>query len=457
MRHHSIIARLGAADTVAVPSAWTNSQVSEINFVDGHHRPGYGLGQALDQLRELGLRPSETAADLALLAAVITAADTRISRAHDAQDAWTREIAIHLPVHDIAVWPDLSGLLSQTLNFLTGDRWSFHFRSRPPGTPDLAVAATKLRTVLPTSVCLFSGGLDSFIGAIDLLAAAQSPMLVSHYWDGTTSTHQRYCAEVLKQRFPASNIHHIRARVGFSTDTIETGMVEDTLRGRSFLFFALATMAADSIGSDMVVHVPENGLISLNVPLDPLRLGALSTRTTHPFYMARFNQLLGSLGLKVRLDNPYALMTKGQMAKGCADFALLEREARQTMSCSSPGSRRYDPDPAEREPKHCGRCVPCLIRRAAIHEAWGHDDTPYRISDLKAQVLDTKKAEGEHVRSFQLALTRLAHKPARARFDIHRPGPLIDHPDRLADYEAVYVAGMREVGRLLDGVRAKPL
>jgi hypothetical protein len=61
------------------------------------------------------------------------------------------------------------------------------------------------------------------------------------------------------------------------------------------------------------------------------------------------------------------------------------------------------------------------------------------------------------VRSFQLALSRLARKPGRARFDIHRPGPLIDHPGKLSDYEAVYVAGLQEVGRLLHGVQARPL
>ena len=457
MRHHSIIARLGSADAVVISPARADSHLTEINFVDGDHRPGYGVGQALDQLREFGLRPGERAVDLALLAAAITAADTRISRAQDSQDAWTREIAIHLPVQDPALWRSQAALLVQTLNFLTGDRWSFDFRPRPPGIGDLATVSAKLRTASPTSVCLFSGGLDSFIGAIDLLAGKQSPVLVSHYWDGTASTHQRYCAEVLKTRFPSATFHHLRARVGFPTDTVEQGMVEDTLRGRSFLFVALAAMTADAVGGDMVVHVPENGLISLNVPLDPLRLGALSTRTTHPFYMARFDQLLRGLGLSVRLENPYALLTKGQMVKNCADIAFLEKEAHNTMSCSSPGSRRYDPDPAEREPKHCGRCVPCLIRRAAIYTAWGHDDTLYRIPDLRAQVLDTNKAEGEHVRSFQLALSRLARKPARARYDIHRPGPLIDHPDRLPDYEAVYLAGMKEVGRLLEGVRARPL
>jgi 7-cyano-7-deazaguanine synthase in queuosine biosynthesis len=351
----------------------------------------------------------------------------------------------------------MAPLIVTMLNFLTGDRWGVYFRPRAAGTRDLAPKPTKLRTTNPTTVCLFSGGLDSFIGAIDLLANGQVPMLVSHYWDGITSTHLAYCGEVLKRRFGGTTLHHIRARVGFPTDTVEHSAVEDTLRGRSFLFFALAVMAANAAGGDMVVHVPENGLISLNVPLDPLRLGALSTRTTHPFYMARFGDLLKGLGLSVRLENPYAFMTKGQMAKGCADLPFLRKEAKHTMSCSSPGSPRYDPDPSQRTPKHCGRCVPCLIRRAAILEGWGTDDTPYRVADLRAQVLDTNKAEGEHVRSFQLALSRLARKPGRVRFDIHRPGPLIDHPGKLSNYQAVYVAGLQEVGRLLDGVRARPL
>jgi hypothetical protein len=282
-------------------------------------------------------------------------------------------------------------------------------------------------------------------------------MLVSHYGDKLTPGYQDHCAHALKQHHLSKNIHHIRAWVSFPANTVEVESVEDTLRGRSFLFFALASLAADAIGGDMTVYVPENGLISLNVPLDPLRLGALSTRTTHPYYMARFGELLSGLGLQVRLENPYAFLTKGQMARACADLPFLKREARYTMSCSSPGGRRYDPDPEQRDPKHCGRCVPCLIRRAAILEAWGIDDTPYRIPDLRRQPLNTNQAEGEHVRSFQLALSRLTRKPGRARLDIHRPGPLTDHPDKLGAYEVVYVAGMQEVGRLLEGVIARPL
>ena len=172
----------------------------------------------------------------------------------------------------------------------------------------------------------------------------ESPLLVSHYWDGITSKHQAYCGEALKRRFPGATIHHIRARVGFPNDVVEAFSVENTLRGRSFLFFALAAMAADAIGGQAIVHVPENGLISLNVPLDPLRLGALSTRTTHPFYMARFEELLRGLGLSVTLHNAYAFQTKGQMSKGCADIDFLQREAKNTMSCSSPAKARCRQD-----------------------------------------------------------------------------------------------------------------
>ena len=457
MTHQTIICRLSLADNAPVPPCRAGSHITEISFIDGDRRLGYGLGQALDQLRQLGLRPSEGAIDLALLAAVAMAADTRISRASASQDAWTREIDLNVPVAAPAIWNPLAPLIVQALNFLTGDHWDIHFRPRVPGLSSLVMAPEKLRIASAKTVCLFSGGLDSFIGATDLLAAGEVPLLVSHYWDGNTSKHQTYCYEALKRRFPTATLHHIRARVGFPGDTVEGSAVENTLRGRSFIFFALAALAADALGGDVVAHVPENGFISLNVPLDPLRLGALSTRTTHPFFMARINELFHALGLNVRLENTYRHKTKGTMAKECADLTFLMKETRNTMSCASATKTRWASDENQRQPKHCGYCVPCLIRRAAVLEAWGADDTPYQIPDLRGHVLNTDRAEGEHVRSFQLALSRLDEKPGRARFDIHRPGPLTDYPDDLGAYETVYIEGLREVGRLLAGVRARPL
>jgi hypothetical protein len=336
MKLQTIVCRLGPADTVVVQPSRADTQVTEISFVDGYRRLGFGLGQALDQLRHLGLRPSERAVDLALLAAVVMAADTRISRSSASQDAWTREIGLSVPVAEPAIWISLTPLIVTALNFLTGDHWGLHFRPRIAGFSSLATAPEKLRMAKAKSVCLFSGGLDSFIGAIDLLSAGEVPLLVSHYWDGNTSMHQSYCYEVLSRRFTAAPLQHLRSRVGFPADVVQGSANENTLRGRSFTFFALAALAGDAIGGDVVIHVPENGFISLNVPLDPLRLGALSTRTTHPFFMARVNELLRALGLNMRLENPYRFKTKGTMAKECADAVFLEKESPHTMSCSSP-------------------------------------------------------------------------------------------------------------------------
>ena len=173
--------------------------------------------------------------------------------------------------------------------------------------------------------------------------------------------------------------------------------------------------------------------------------------------MARFNELLQGLGIKTSLENRYRHMTKGQMIASSSDKPFIAKEARNTMSCSAPTKYRFAKDKSLRKPQHCGHCVPCLIRRAAFLAGLGKDDKSYTIPNLKARTLNTNKAEGDHVRSFQYALAKLDRNPKRARFDIHRPGPLIDHPNDLKAYEKVYVDGLREVGTLLAGVKAKPL
>ncbi|MBG7616660.1 hypothetical protein IWC96_15400 [Brevundimonas sp. BAL450] len=452
MSAHSIVCRLGDRDRTRLPAAKGLTR-TEISFIEADRRLDYGLGQALDQLAGVGLRPGEIAVDLAIFAATLTAADTRVNRHSEAQDGWTREITPETPVSDPALWASVSDLLVQMLNFLTGDRWSLRFRARAPGLKRLAPAPLRLPLHRPKDVCLFSGGLDSYIGAIDLLEKKRSSLLVSHYWDGVTSAHQSLCADRLEKAYPKSDLIHLRARVGFPTGAVPTSSGENSLRGRSFLFFALAALAADAIDDDVTIHVPENGLISLNVPLDPLRLGSLSTRTTHPYYMARWNELLGQLGIRAKLHNRYRHQTKGEMAAGCENKPLLMKTAKDTMSCSSPAKARWVKAP----PQHCGHCVPCLIRRASLQVGLGSDPTTYTLPDLHARPLDAAKAEGEHIRAFQLAIAQLRTRPSRARFRIHQPGPLNDLPDELLQYEAVYVNGLNEVDALVRGVVVKPM
>ncbi len=458
MKTHSLICRLGGTDNQVVQLERPGSIATVIQFIEGDKRLSFGIDQALVQLANLGMAPSETSIDLAIVAALVTAADTRISRLNNSQNAWTREIDLYIPVADSVKWSQLAQHLVATLNFLTGDRWRFFFRPRPAKIKALAPVLNKLRTAHPSCVCLFSGGLDSFVGAIDLIAEGEEPLLVSHYWDSnSTSPYQNQCLKALKKQFPDVHLNQVQARIGFPKGTVNGSTGEDTLRGRSFLFFALAALTADATGERMEIHVPENGLISLNVPLDPTRLGALSTRTTHPFYMARVNELFDGLGLATALYNRYAHRTKGQMAAECKVPIFLRDSAHLTMSCSSPGKARFARDADNREPKHCGYCVPCIIRRAAISDGCAPDKTRYLIQDLHAQILDTTEVKGQHVRSFQMALSRLKSMPGQSRFDIHRPGPLTDHPNDWDKYERVFIEGLEEVQKYLAGVEARPI
>jgi hypothetical protein len=445
MNRHSFIARFGLTDKIKIPLAQPDSQATPIDFVSGNKRFDFGLGAALDQLTALGLAPSERAFDLLLLAAMVFAADTRVSRRSESQDGWTRELHLYLPVSEPDLWQASHDLTADMLKFLTGDRWRFTFRPRSKEFRQIVTSASQKEFEKFSCVSLFSGGLDSFIGAIDLLTDGQRPLLTSHYWDGMTSQHQTVSFNHLNRRFPKSQLRNMRTRVGFEKGLVKNVGSEDTQRSRSFLFFALGTLAASGMPDKTTLYVPENGLISLNVPLDPLRLGALSTRTSHPYFMARFNKLLLHLALPVELLNPYRHKTKGEMIAECRDREFLKKTAKDTMSCSAETKGRYHGE----SPCHCGHCVPCLIRRAAMQRGFGSDDTVYSVASLTAKTLPANKAGGRDVRSLQLMLARLAAKPALAKLLIHKPGPLSDFPDEIPAYERVFLAGIQEIGKIL--------
>lgn len=448
MRRHVLIGRFGADDKTRVPKA-RDEVASPLQLFAGK-RLDHGIGRALDDLKALSLSPSEIGADLLVVAAHVHAADTRLSRSSESQDAWTREIRLVIPVSDPGRWTAAAPILVRALNFLTGDRWEVGFRKRPKAFKTIVPAAAP--TLLPPpfdGVSLFSGGLDSLIGAIDTLEGKGTPLLVSHAGEGLVSKSQERCFDGLKAAYPGSAFNRLRVWMSFDAGLFDDVVSEDTTRGRSFLFFSLGVAAGTSLASPFVLKVPENGLIALNVPLDRLRLGALSTRTTHPFYIARWNEMLAALGIGGRIDNPYWDKTKGEMVAACARQAVLSKLAPSSLSCSSPTKGRWTKQPQG----HCGFCLPCLIRRAALEP---NDPTAYTLANLRAGPLDTKQATGQQVRSFQIAIARLAARPDLAKVLIHKPGPLYDDPARHDALAGVYRRGLEEVGRLLTGVQAAP-
>lgn len=453
MRHHSILIRLGQNDRTRFQIHAPSSTITEIQFIDKYGKLRFGLGQLIDILEALSIPPSDTAIDLGLLAAAVTASDTRLSRATESQDSWTREIDIYLPVHNPELWENVSDLIVQMLNFLTGDRWRVFFRARHEEHRQFLRPQFEITQSEYKCVCLFSGGLDSFVGAVDLLSVGAKPLFISHYWDLSTSS-QVTCMRHLEDLFGDLSSRHIRVRVGFPNGLIKESSVEKTSRGRSFLFFALAAMAGSGLGGFPTIYVPENGFISLNVPLDPLRVGAWSTRTTHPFYMKRWVDLTRRLELPVRWDNPYRYCTKGEMLSQCQNTDFLKHHLGETISCSSFSKSRW----SRGSLRQCGYCIPCLVRRGAIMSVFGFDPTPYTIPNLEDRYLDTNKAEGRDVRSLQLMGLRLKSQPESARMLIWKSGPLSGCNDQeISKYVGVFSRGIHEVRAFLEDVVAKPL
>jgi hypothetical protein len=138
------------------------------------------------------------------------------------------------------------------------------------------------------------------------------------------------------------------------------------------------------------------------------------------------------------------------MVSGCANAQLLRSLIPNSLSCASPTKGRWKKLPTE----HCGFCLPCLIRRAALLSAG--DPTDYTLDDLHASNLDTRHAHGLQIRSFQYAIDRLKARPQLAKMLIHKTGPLYDNPERLDALAGVYQRGLDEVAELLKGVKARP-
>jgi hypothetical protein len=227
-------------------------------------------------------------------------------------------------------------------------------------------------------VTLLSGGLDSFIGAINLLHEypAARLLFVSHY-DGHVSgpaTDQDKVRQLLSLRY-GQRISHLQVRAGVVTENADDGKYgfETSFRSRSLIFLGLAVYAALKVGDGVPVLIPENGPIALNMPLNPSRRGACSTRTVHPFFISSMNHVLSTAGIPHVVDNPYKRRTKGEMVKECVEQQILKRGIPLTNSCGKAGRKTHW---AKRTARACGVCVPCLLRRAALHAA-GLDDETY--------------------------------------------------------------------------------
>lgn len=315
---------------------------------------GTGL---LEKVLRSGLSPSAEAWDFLTLALAVNAADLAVIRT-TSPDGWTRMIDLQVALFDPAPFLLLRKEIAEALRFLTGDFWQLDFVAGGEPPPRSKV----IKIYDADCVTLLSGGLDSLVGALDLTAAGHRPLFVSQIAKGNSATQRRY----------AGSVNGAHRHIQWNHNVKVVHPTERSTRGRSIVFFAFAALAAEALAqqlrSSTIVYVPENGLISLNIPLNAGRAGSLSTKTTHPVFMMRLQAIWGALNIPALLVRPYAYQTKGEMLLGCQNQPNLLLLASESTSCGRFGSYGY---------RHCGRCVPCMVRRASLMHA-RMSDTPLR-------------------------------------------------------------------------------
>ena len=353
-------------------------------------------------------------------------------------DAWTRNIRLYIPVLQIDKFNANQHLIEEMLSYLSGDNIQLIFRKREFNTIENKFSKKFDKSNEPKfnyqKVCMLSGGLDSFIGAIDLLQSTDKIAFIGHYGGGKgVLAYQKLVKESLSSTYNLSEYNY------FNFFATPLKGKEDTTRTRSFMFFAHAIAIASSMQNDIELYIPENGLISLNIPLTNSRLGSSSTRTTHPYYMSLLQQLLINLHLQISLINPYQFKTKGEMILECSNQSFLTSNIPKTMSCSHPDQNRYQ---GETEPAHCGTCLPCVIRRAALKK--GNISGVEYYTDSSFNSPSAKK----NLKAYMIGIEKYKTIPYKNLvFHIQKSGKILINID---NYASVYKRGMSELINLLD-------
>ena len=376
--------------------------------------------QILNEMRRSQIHPSVLAFDFLMLALGVVSADKALLRSECA-DGWTRQIDLTVFVQEYDRWIEESCLIEEMLRFLTGDFWRIHFEKL-----NTSICPDREYPLRPNDcICLLSGGMDSLVGAIDLHEGGRNPLFVSQIVRGDAEHQRKYAASL-----GSDNLCQ------WSNSVRKHGNTENSTRARSIIFFAYALLASCGISFNehgrKEIFVPENGFISLNIPLDYMRIGSLSTKTTHPVYMKLLQKIWDDLDLRVDLVLPYIFKTKGEVLSECKNQELMRSLVFGSTSCG-----KYQ----RHGLRHCGECVPCLVRRASFLKAGLVDSTEngYCVEHLK-------NSNSQDVAAAAMACVQVE------RFGINRfvrSALSFSDPSERSEYLGVVSRGLEEIRMLL--------
>ncbi|MFD8383143.1 7-cyano-7-deazaguanine synthase [Streptomyces sp. NPDC059679] len=325
--------------------------------------------------RQLFAPAPDWADDLQRVARAVFAADRYADRA-DGFDHWTRHITLSVPVADSERWNRALPALTAVLGTVTGDLWEVVFRPMP-GKSVREEPLTFASEEYAHDVALFSGGLDSLGWAAQraTLPTPRTLLLITFEERNFEALQEHVYQAVYGLRRRRGRLRRLHQSQTVRTPRGSGIKLERSTRSRGLLYAATAVHAA-AAEHVPVVHLPENGQLALNPPLSAARAGACSTRSVHPWTLHHLNRVISEVadpGAEIRVENPFATLTKGEVCEVAHNAGLPQQALEATLSCGAPPDRR----PAGPALAHCGLCYPCLVRRSGLLHTFGDDRTPY--------------------------------------------------------------------------------
>ncbi len=300
---------------------------------------------------------SAVSIDLIRVASYVYAGDQTVSRGGTGDvygHHWTRDLHFVIPVANPRFWSkeEVRGQLSETLSFLTGDNYTFDFTESEPSQRQLAMGTDgSIPYQAANSVMLFSGGADSLGAVVDgVVNYGKRPVLVSHRSTPSLDARQSHLAAELRRRYPVWNFPHISVWVNLRGSEAK----DFTQRSRSFLYCSLGAVVASHTGINEVA-IADNGVVSINIPKNAQLVGTYASRTTHPKFLTRVQDLFSMLFAgDLSVVNPLQFKTRAEAMQiltqnSCPD--LLQ----DAISCAHSRQPAITP--------HCGVCSQCVDRR----------------------------------------------------------------------------------------------
>jgi 7-cyano-7-deazaguanine synthase in queuosine biosynthesis len=331
--------------------------------------------------------------DLLEIATYVYCADQAISRGGEMQRAmgadWHRSFRFIIPVRNPDFWNcnKVLDLLCSALSFLSEDDYAFKFEKAVSAVPlqDYLKFSDEddAATFKPDEVLLFSGGLDSFAGAVEELCDGKRVLLVSHHASPKIFACQKHLVAKLAERFPKQIMH-----VPILMTRQETlPVTEHSHRSRSFLYAAFACTIARLFGMARIRFF-ENGVLSVNLPISTQVVGARATRTTHPSALEHFREFFGAAMRQiVDFDNPFIWKTKAQVIRLIVERGFGEL-IKDTISCTRIRE-------ITKMRTHCGCCSQCIDRRFAILAAGAAEHDPVEMYNVELLGGERKQDEDQ--------------------------------------------------------------